>query len=59
MKVRVLSKFNDLKEGKIREVGEVFIVSKKRYEEIIGKGDFVEKIEEIKTNEDDEEKKGV
>lgn len=35
MKVKTLIKFTDLKEGKERNVGEVFVVSKARFNEII------------------------
>ncbi|CAK7070216.1 hypothetical protein [Tissierella sp.] len=34
MKVKALTKFNDLKEGKIREQGAVFEVTKERFKEI-------------------------
>lgn len=34
MKVKVLQPFNDLKEDKIRKVGEVFEATKKRFTEI-------------------------
>lgn len=34
MKVKALTKFNDLKEGEIREQGSVFEVTKKRFKEI-------------------------
>ncbi len=51
MKVRALIKFKDLKEDKIREIGEEFIISKERYEEILKVGVFVEEIEEPKEEE--------
>ena len=34
MKVQTLKNFNDLKAGRSRTIGEVFIVSKARFEEI-------------------------
>lgn len=49
MKVRVLERFKDLKENVMREVGDEFIVSKSRYEEILTAGDLVEEVvEEVK-----------
>lgn len=48
MKVRVLIKFNDLKEKLVREVGDEFIVSKSRYEEILTAGDLIEEVKEEK-----------
>lgn len=48
MKVRVLIKFNDLKENIIRKIGDEFIVSESRYEEIKKAGRFVEEVEEKK-----------
>ena len=47
MKVKVVRKFNDLKENTIREIGDEFIVSKSRFEEIQRAGDFVVEIEEV------------
>lgn len=50
MKAKVLVKFKDKKTGKIRKVGEVFTLSKDRYEEILKVGKLVEEvIEEKKT----------
>ena len=48
MKVRALIKFKDLKEEKVREIGDEFIVSKARFEEILEVGQFVEEVEEDK-----------
>lgn len=48
MKVRVLVKFNDLKEKVLREIGDEFIVSKSRYEEILTAGDLIEEVKEEK-----------
>lgn len=47
MKVKVVRKFNDLKENTIREIGDEFIVSKSRFEEIQNAGNFVVEIEEV------------
>lgn len=47
MKVKVVRKFNDLKENTTREIGDEFIVSKSRFEEIQKAGDFVVEIEEV------------
>lgn len=46
MKVRTLVTFNDLKEKQRREIGDEFIVSKERYEEILKVGKFVEEVKE-------------
>lgn len=35
MKVKVLQKFYDKKEGQLREIGDTFICSKTRYQEIV------------------------
>ncbi len=44
MKVQVLQKFYDKKEGQMREVGDVFICSKTRYQEIVkGLKDYSDK----------------
>lgn len=48
MKVRVLERFKDLKENVMREIGDEFIVSKSRYEEILTAGDLIEEIKEEK-----------
>ena len=47
MKVKVVRKFNDLKENTTREIGDEFIVSKSRFQEIQKAGDFVVEIEEV------------
>ena len=57
MKVIVTSEFYDLKEDKLRKVGETFEVSNARFDEIIKKGG--EWIEEVTDDEDDEEKTKV
>lgn len=44
MKVRTIVRFNDKKEGKLREIGEEFTVSKARYNEILKVGPFVEEV---------------
>ena len=41
MKVRVLKRFRDIREKIIREAGEVFECTEERYQEILGKGDYV------------------
>lgn len=46
MKVRTLVKFIDKKEGKLREVGDEFTVSKARFKEILSVGAFVEEVKE-------------
>lgn len=46
MKVRTLVTFNDLKEKQRREIGDEFIVSKERYEEILKVGKFVDEVKE-------------
>ena len=46
MKVRVLERFKDLKENVMREIGDEFIVSKSRYEEILTAGDLIEEVAE-------------
>ncbi len=46
MKAKVLIKFKDKKTGKIRKVGEVFSVSKERFEEILTVGKLVEEYKE-------------
>ena len=52
MKVRTLVTFNDLKEKQRREIGEEFVVSKERYDEILKVGKFVEEVkEEVKEEE--------
>lgn len=48
MKVRALVKFNDLKENVVREIGDEFIVSESRYDEIKKAGRFVEAVEDKK-----------
>lgn len=53
MKAKVIRKFMDLKENETRKVGEVFEVTKKRYEEInsTSHGILVEEIKEMENNE--------
>lgn len=45
MKVETTVKFRDLKENKIREIGEQFNVSKERYKELEKRG-FVKEVKE-------------
>lgn len=53
MKARVLRTFNDVKGKKIRKKGEIFEVTKKRYEEInsTSYGVLIEEIKGAKKNE--------
>lgn len=46
VKVKTIVRFKDLKEDKIREIGETFIISKKRADEILKKGAYIEEIKE-------------
>lgn len=46
MEVRALVRFRDLKERKIREIGEVFPCTEERYQEILENGNYVELVEE-------------
>lgn len=46
MKVKAIAKFQDMKEGMLREVGDVFEVSEERYDEITKAGEFVEEVED-------------
>lgn len=55
MKAKALSRFMDLKEGTIREVGDEFILSKERFEEITALGEFIEEI--LEPEEKPEKKK--
>ncbi len=52
MKVRTIVKFQDLKENVMRELGDEFTCSKKRYEEILKVGKFVEEIKENEVEAD-------
>lgn len=45
MKVETTVKFRDLKENKIREIGDTFTVSKERYKELEKRG-FVKEVKE-------------
>lgn len=48
MKAITIRKFKDLKEGKTRQVGETFIVSKSRFREInsAGHGELIQEVDE-------------
>lgn len=46
MKAKVLKKFKDKKNGKIRNVGDVIIVTEERFKEILTKGKLVEEYKE-------------
>lgn len=56
MKVKILKTFNDLKDKKIRHKGEVFEVTKKRFEEINSTkhGILVEEIKEKKVENNEQ-----
>lgn len=51
MKVKTVVKFHDLKEGKLREIGEEFTCTKARFAEILKVGPFVEEVKAEKTAE--------
>lgn len=55
MKVRTVVRFNDLKAGKVREVGEEFTCAKERFEEILKVGPFVEEVPAKRRAKKDEE----
>lgn len=46
MKVRTIKRFNDLKDKKVREIGDEFEVTQKRLEEILKVGKLVEVVQE-------------
>ena len=52
MKVRTIKRFVDKKESVTREVGDEFTCTKKRYEEILKVGKFVEEIKENEVEAD-------
>lgn len=52
MKVRTIKRFIDKKESVAREVGDEFTCTKKRYEEILKVGKFVEEIKENEVEAD-------
>lgn len=49
MKAKVLKKFKDKETGKVREVGEEFSCTKKRFAEILAVGEFVAEVKEETT----------
>lgn len=51
MRVRAVVEFRDLKEGKLRRVGDEFVCSKARFAEILKVGPFVEEVKAEKTAE--------
>ena len=57
MKVVTLVKFNDLKTGITRNIGDTFEVSKERYEEILSVGQFVKETKEPKEKANSKKKK--
>jgi hypothetical protein len=46
MKARTLERFTDLKEEKVREVGDEFVLTRERYEYIVSRGKFIEEVQE-------------
>lgn len=57
MKVKAIIEFFDLKENKLRSVGDEFEVSNERFSEILTKGGkWIEEVEEIEKVEEVEEK---
>jgi hypothetical protein len=48
VKAKVIEKFIDKETGKLREVGDEFTCTKKRFAEILSVGNFVEEIKETK-----------
>lgn len=52
MKVKTIKRFRDLKEKKVREVGDEFEVTQKRFDEIQKVGNFVVDMEEKQTGEE-------
>lgn len=46
MKAKVISSFKDKETGKVRKVGEEFTCTKKRFNEILSVGNFVEEVKE-------------
>ena len=57
MKVRAIIRFKDSKENVIREIGDEFIVSGARYDEMKKAGRFVEAVEEPKEEKKETPKK--
>ena len=51
MRVRTLKRFSDLKDKKVREVGEEFVVSQERYDQILSKGSLVIEVKESPAEE--------
>lgn len=46
MRARVLEKFMDLKNNRIRTEDEVFVLTKERFDEILKVGKFIEEVKE-------------
>lgn len=55
MKVKVVKRFKDKKNGKIHKVNDIITISKERYEEILTVGKFVVPAEEAVEAENAEE----
>ena len=51
MKAKVLKRFRDRHNGKIYHAGDVIIISKDRFNEIISVGEFVEEIKKTEPKE--------
>ena len=57
MKVKTVQRFRDLKENEVREVGDEFIVSKERFEELSASGELIAEVEEVEVDVIRERKK--
>lgn len=57
MKVKTVQRFRDLKENEVREVGDEFIVSKERFEELSAAGELIAEVEEVEVDVIRERKK--
>jgi hypothetical protein len=57
MKVKVIMPFNDKESGKVRNIGEVFDVTQKRFDEIKKAGRFVVAVEQEEKPAKETEKK--
>ena len=58
MRVKTVVTFKDLKEKKLRIIGEEFDCSKERYEEIIKVGAYVEPVQEKPDGSEEKEEPG-
>lgn len=55
MKVKVVKNFKDKHTGQSHKVGDVFVVNKKRFEEILSVGPFVEEFSDKESKEESKE----